>query len=422
MSLLYHQRILLALVSICLYWRVSAFRPMDFRAVVPSHAFRVKSSPLTTSFKIYMDAREGNLMGRSVFVDKIFSELAQPVNSARATLLFVSMLYGTNFGCVKILGDALDPSFASLVRFTLAGSVFLPYLVKNLSEKPTLVRGGMEVGAYAAVGYWGQAIALESTKASTAAFICSLAVLVVPLLDIVFQKKGNDVIGFNKMLPALLAAFGVACLELGGDDIPGLGDLFAFIQPVFFGLAFWRTEKFMSKDIVDADDPKIFTGAMLFSVAISSLVWSSHDFFFPGISAGYTIEELLKTQLAAFSDWRIVASLIWTGIVTTALTSFGENLAMRKLSAAESTVIYSTEPLWGALFASLVLGEHLGWNTAIGALLIMSGCLLSSLGVETVGTYVLGLLAYAQQSVVSDGVSDVFKNLLDNVEKIFSER
>ena len=40
-----------------------------------------------------------------------------------------------------------------------------------------------------------------------------------------------------------------------------------------------------------------------------------------------------------------------SGIVTTALTAYGENFAMKFLSASESTVIYSTEPLWGTAFA-----------------------------------------------------------------------
>ena len=48
---------------------------------------------------------------------------------ARATLLFVSALYGTNFGCVKILGEHLDPSFSASIRFILAFSVFMTFML-----------------------------------------------------------------------------------------------------------------------------------------------------------------------------------------------------------------------------------------------------------------------------------------------------
>ena len=48
---------------------------------------------------------------------------------ARGTLLFVSALYGTNFGCVKILGESLNPAFAASVRFFMAAVIFLPFLL-----------------------------------------------------------------------------------------------------------------------------------------------------------------------------------------------------------------------------------------------------------------------------------------------------
>ena len=61
--------------------------------------------------------------------------------------------------------------------------------------------------------------------------------------------------------------------------------------------------------------------------------------------------------------------------MTTALTIYVENIALRSLKAAEATVILSTEPLWGAAFASVALGEALGWNTLLGAVFILTACL-----------------------------------------------
>ncbi|CAN0411407.1 unnamed protein product, partial [Laminaria digitata] len=48
-------------------------------------------------------------------------------------------------------------------------------------------------------------------------------------------------------------------------------------------------------------------------------------------------------------------------------------------SLAEATVIYSLEPLVGAGMASSVLGEPFGPGTALGASLVLGGCLCSSL-------------------------------------------
>lgn len=105
-----------------------------------------------------------------------------------------------------------------------------------------------------------------------------------------------------------------------------------------------------------------------------------------------------------------------TGIVTTALTSFGENVAMKKLSAAESTVIYSTEPLWGTAFAAVALGEQVGWNTGVGAFLILSACVWSSLGPE-VTILIAGAISAAKGMTAEwlDELSSLASNLSHNL-------
>lgn len=175
----------------------------------------------------------------------------------------------------------------------------------------------------------------------------------------------------------------------------------------------------MSKGITSPDDPKVFTGAMMLAVATFAGVWSVHDFFLPALTHGGSVSALLSTQLEAFADWHVCAAVVWTGVVTTALTSFGENIAMRRLSAAESTVIYSTEPLWGAAFAAFALGESLGWNTVFGAVLILAACLWSSLGPELIGAYILSLGASAA-SMVGGEAAEVIEKLFANYSKFFT--
>ena len=79
------------------------------------------------------------------------------------------------------------------------------------------------------------------------------------------------------------------------------------------------------------------------------------------------------------TDPTILGALFWTGVVTTALTIYMETVALKTLSAAETTLIFSTEPLWGTAFASVVMGETLGMNAVFGAIMILSGCVVSNL-------------------------------------------
>lgn len=357
--------------------------------------------------------------------DTIDEERVQENNQwiARGVLLTCAALYGTNFASVKLLDEVLDPSMAAFLRFTLAAAIFAPPMFKKGPSNPALIFGGLEVGFYVWIGYVTQAFSLQTAQASIAAFICSLAVIVVPILDVLFPgeeaqvtpapaQTGNPsrmpldfnpesaklsvppaaekISGIledrrlNTFWPALVAATGVAFLELGGSSAPGIGDLWAVGQPVFFGLGFWRAEHYMRK--CKEGEAEAFTGALLAAVAICSFFWTAHDWASPVLqhaamqhkdvfaALGSEIEKLAPI----LQDWHVIAGLVWTGVVTTALTTYGENFALKSLSSAETTVIFSTEPLWGTAVAALTLGEHLGPNTFAGAFLIILACMWSS--------------------------------------------
>ena len=55
------------------------------------------------------------------------------------------------------------------------------------------------------------------------------------------------------------------------------------------------------------------TGAMMCSVALFALMWSLHDFVLPQVGDMAGLLGSINTQIAAFSDWRVVAAIAWTG-------------------------------------------------------------------------------------------------------------
>lgn len=313
------------------------------------------------------------------------------VVKARLLLLGASALYGTNFSLVKILGETgMSIGLSSTVRFGMAALALLPFLLRLQDESngenrfqklfdPKSVEfqaalGGLEVGMFNSIGYVGQAVGLETTSASKSAFLCSMAVVIVPLLDYISGKTllSRQVIG------ALLAMVGVGFLELEGtgssmDSLSG-GDIASLIQPLAFGLGFWRMEATMHKFPEEAGR---VTAAQLLAVFLGS--------------AGYTMAMgvINPATLPTSEDWlnlvtdpTIMLALFWTGVVTTALTIFMETVALKTLSAADTTLIMSTEPLWGTAFACAVMGETMGINAGVGAVMILAGCLFSNLGLR----------------------------------------
>ena len=84
---------------------------------------------------------------------------------------------------IKVLEDSLEPSLIALFRFFVASLVFVPYVIQKVNSNSfDLIKGGIVVGSLNAMGYFAQAIALETAGASNTAFICSLTVIVVPIL------------------------------------------------------------------------------------------------------------------------------------------------------------------------------------------------------------------------------------------------
>ena len=104
-------------------------------------------------------------------------------NWPQLTIISCAAIYGTNFACVKLLDDAMPASQAAALRFGLAAAAMLPFTAT--ASGAGALGAGFEVGVWNALGYTAQAIGLAAAGASAgkSAFLCSLAVVVVPLLD-----------------------------------------------------------------------------------------------------------------------------------------------------------------------------------------------------------------------------------------------
>jgi len=309
---------------------------------------------------------------------------------ARLLLIGAAALYGTNFSLVKLLGDTMPEGVSMTIRFALATLVTLPWLLERDIFDPisgsinrdvlTATWLGFEVGLWNSIGYIAQAVGLETTQASKSAFICSLAVVVVPLLNFL---SGSKRIETRQWVGAILAVVGVGFLELAGGGaidaatatqslstgLLSTGDLLSLVQPFAFGIGFWKIEKALEQYPTEA---RLLTAAQLFAVFVASLCY------------GWSAIDASTLHSIPWSKWlaspMILFSLFWTGVITTALTIYMENKAMETLSAADATVIFATEPLWGTAFAAMVMGEQLGVNSAVGAAFIMSACFYSNLG------------------------------------------
>ncbi|MEM6978770.1 MAG: hypothetical protein AAF539_03815, partial [Planctomycetota bacterium] len=158
----------------------------------------------------------------------------------RAVMLGITMCWATNFALLKFGTDALPPSDFDVaplfvaVRFLVASLACVPFL--KASDRGVYVAGA-RVGAWCALGYGAQVLALDAfgASASTTAFLCSLQTVVVAALVSSGRKT---------MAAVFVAILGVGVLCFGSESVAtgGLGDVVALGQAVGFGLSYIELE------------------------------------------------------------------------------------------------------------------------------------------------------------------------------------
>lgn len=344
-------------------------------------------------------------------------------NLARLLLVGCSMTYGYGYVNTKQLQQLLDPSIVTALRFVLAALVFLPSIVSNWKyANADTIRGGVELGTLCAIGFISQGASLQNTSASKVAFFCGLSVIMPPLFGVIeglldcwrrrthFKQRlpacspcptelqlealsllagrgtgqapdrGNSSssrtlvpwIDFatNPLVPPLIALIGAGILEWGSLETPHVRDLMLLITPLSFSFCFWRSER-LTRNAPAAT--AFVTGLMLLTCAVISSLAALASGAIPLNMAG------LAALGAKLNTRSSLVSLAYQGLLATAVTSYVEQSALKVLSAADTTLIYSLEPIFASTFAAVLLREHLGVTSYVSAVFIISACLYNTL-------------------------------------------
>lgn len=350
----------------------------------------------------YLDEdEEGNLVGLTC-VPASGADAERNVFSfeflwPRALLLGCSLLYGTNFPLGRIMNESLPASATTSGRMLLAAAALSPFLF-NL--KPELRKTSIIGGCFAALGYLSQSVALIDVPAATVAFLGALVVIITPTTNVIIDKAK---LGWKEApqiwLAAMFCIVGVGALELGGEGglgEVGIGDFWAIMQAVGFGVAFHFTEKMMGKN---PDQALPITAVAVGMTAFFGAIWAVLDGtgvinMGAGDYGSWLLDETTRSQFALPGLFlsglgpdetlrNVAIAATWTGLITTAANRVGETTGLGKMSSSEAAVLLATEPLWAAVFASILLGETLGPQDVLGGALIIVACLTSTIKAET---------------------------------------
>lgn len=92
-----------------------------------------------------------------------------------------------------------------------------------------------------------------------------------------------------------------------------------------------------------------------------------------------SLKKLVESGTLPASSVKIaVGATLWTGLVSTAYTTFAQSFGQRRMQPADANLIYSLQPIFTAIFAYLLLGETMGVYGFIGGSVIGGAVLLAA--------------------------------------------
>ena len=271
------------------------------------------------------------------------------------SMLQVMIACASSFVVIKDGQEKMSPFTFSTIRFVLAALGFSPFLGKAMKQ-PKLFFPAVDVGFWAASAYLAQSVSLLYTDASRGALMSAATVLVVPVLEACF---GSNKLHKSHLIAALLAIFGIFLIE--GDGVPTrLGDFWSFVSACLFGVQIFRTE-YWSKQL----GPESFLPMISLALVVISII---------SILGTVIVERLASSPMLLvpfqFSSFHEVPwfEIIYMAFVVTNFGLWAEVVALQYVTSLEAAIVYTLEPILGAMMGAMLLGEStfhgFGWMGA----------------------------------------------------------
>ena len=270
-------------------------------------------------------------------------------------LLLVAMVWGSSYGLAKQALQFYPVLGVLALRFGLSFLLLLP--AQRALADPAVRRATLGAALPLGLGllaiFLCETYGIAHTTAANAAFLISLCLVLTPFAEwlLLGQTPSKD---------ALLAAGAALCgawLLSGATHLQlNSGDLLILLAAVLRALVTSLTRK------LTADRPVAtlaLTGLQGLLICLGCLLLASLNGGLP----------TLPIQAAFWGD------ILFLVLCCTLFAFFAMNYALRHSSATRVALLTGSEPVFGALFAVLWLGETLSASSWLGGLLMVAASL-----------------------------------------------
>lgn len=272
-------------------------------------------------------------------------------------LILVSIVWGSTFLIIKDAVDSVNENLIVFVRCVLAFiAMFIFALIKNkksLFNKKGIIYGSI-LGVLLAIIYTSQTIGLKFTSTGHSAFITSSAVVLVPL--ILFAIYKFKLIKID-VIAVIIVFAGLFFLTYDFSTCINIGDLITIITAGSAAFHIVTAGRVVKK----AD-------------AISIITWQ----FFAASVVSLAAFLLTNSEPVVLSE-KSIYSLLYLGLIGTLFSYFVSVWVQKYVTSLKVAIIFSTEPVFAAIFGYFILSEVLTPKELLGASLILAGVFVHSI-------------------------------------------
>lgn len=284
-----------------------------------------------------------------------------PRHLANLLLLLAGAIWGAGFVAQSTAMESIGPFLFVGLRFLVAAIVLAPFAWRETRQAPHPVSRA-HLGGFGLIGlalFFAMAlqqVGLTITNVTNSGFLTGLYVVFVPFISLlVLGQKPHPVIW-----PAVLMTFigiwmlaGGSLADLNGGDLLTIGCAFMYaVQVILVGRFVGPSGRPLTLSFVQ--------------FALASVL---------GLAVGVATEPL---SIAALTG--ALPEILYAGVVATGLAFTLQVIGQRYTTAPQAAIFLSTESLFAALFAALLLGEQIPALGYAGGLLIFLAILLAELG------------------------------------------
>lgn len=277
------------------------------------------------------------------------------VHVADILLLLVAFFWGTSYSIAKE-SISFYPILGFLaLRFLLTFFILSPIFFKrNKADLKKDLKIGIKLGFILFCIFLCETYGVLYTTASNAPFLISLFIIFTPFMEWTLLKQRPN----NKLLIAsFLCLLGVYFLTYQKSWHFNYGDFLILLAAILRALMVCMT-KILTKDR--------YTSALSLTAIQSGIV---------GLACLTLGLLLMPSQLlvlpSAITFW---GNTLYLVLFCTIFAFFAQNWAVQHTSPTHTSLLMGTEPLFGALFATLWLQEQLTLLAWLGGIIIVATC------------------------------------------------